>query len=209
MQQAQCSTKTLKDILYIEPNQNQSRFTGATPQAISDLYDKVNHLEGLINNPTSTAPTTVTNTVNTVIRATEIGGATGQASDPQFALVPVLTALPSNNPTTGMPYTQNGLVILFNDQLWQYTGNPTYQWNQIATGTVLLSDTHAHRVTMYPPLTYPDALFVETDTLILLWSTGGVWTTLAGMIGDTPCPSSFEQLAIGGVFTHRYAIFRS
>lgn len=165
-------------------NQIPNRFIGATPEAVSDIYDKLNFLLSKQAAVTPAASTSTT-TTDTVTKTIDIQGASGQAAGPQYAFIPVLAAVPSNNPTQGAPYAVNGLTILVNDQLWRYTGAPTYAWQQVATGTVLLDDTHANRVANYPAASYPDALFIETDTLLLLQSIGAVWTTLAGSVQDT------------------------
>ena len=165
-------------------NQIPNRFTGATPEAVSDIYDKLNFLLSKQATSPSVASTSTT-TTDTVTKIISIQGASGQAATPQYAFIPILATVPSNNPTQGAPYAVNGLTILVNDQLWRYAGAPTYAWQQVATGTVLLDDTHANRVVNYPAANYPDALFVETDTLLLLQSIGAIWTTLAGSVQDT------------------------
>ena len=165
-------------------NQIPNRFTGATPEAVSDIYDKLNFLLSKQATSPSVASTSTT-TTDTVTKIISIQGASGQAATPQYAFIPILATVPSNNPTQGAPYAVNGLTILVNDQLWRYAGAPTYAWQQVATGTVLLDDTHANRVVNYPAANYPDALFVETDTLLLLQSIGAIWTTLAGTVQDT------------------------
>ncbi len=152
------------------------------PAAVSDIYDKVAQLsaQDALKSPSTSTTTTVANT--TVI---DITGASGQASGPQYAFVPNLSLVPSNNPAQGAPYSVDGLLIQVNDQFWRYSGSPVYQWQLAGSATAILVDTHANRVTNYPAAMYPDALFLESDTLLLLQSNSLIWRTIAGTVQDT------------------------
>lgn len=87
----------------------------ASPQTSAihaDIYDKLNRL--LVQSaPVAAAPAPVTpaGPTTTNISIVSISGATGTALAPQYAFIPLLTAVPSNNPTTGAPYAQDGLLI--------------------------------------------------------------------------------------------------
>lgn len=165
-------------------NQIPNRLTEANPQTISDIYDKLNFLLSKQSAPASTTNTTSSSTSVTT-KVIDISGATGQAATPQLSFIPILTAVPSDSPSLGAPYAVNGLIISVNNQFWVYVGAPTYQWQQISTATILLNDTHANRVLSYLPVTYPHALFFETDTGICLLSNGTSWLTVSGEIRDT------------------------
>lgn len=181
------------------PGQVPTRFTEANPQTVSDLYDKINHLESLIANlstPTPTPASTTTTNSTEVIKATTISGATGQAAGPQYALIPILAAVPSNNPTQGAPYAQNDLLILVNNQFWEYVASPVYAWGQAGTASVLLADT-AGNLTNYAAATYPKALFFETDTLTLLRSNGTNWIPISGGVNETAIAKA-EWLTVTG-----------
>lgn len=162
-----------------------TRLTSPDPKfqpVISDLYDKV---QTALNPPKASAPaSTPPSTVATAETVISVGGASGQTSGPQYAFIPSLTALPSNNPTGGSPYAQDGLLIEVNSQFWRYN-RPALAWQEAGTATAILTDTHANRVANYPPATYPNALFLESDTLLLLESDSTTWRTLAGTIKDT------------------------
>ena len=178
-------------------------------RVVSDLYDKLQvALTQPGNASTSNSTTTTTETV-----VVSISGASGTASTPQYAFIPKLTAVPSNNPTTGAPYAQDGLVVQVNDQFWRYTGAPTYQWFQTATATIVETGTHATRVSSFAANSYPNALFRESDTGILLYSNGVSWLTVAGRVEDTHAnrlttwPS--VQFSVGTLFyeTNRTAVY--
>lgn len=103
-----------------------SRLQG--PLAVSDIYDKVAELSAQVEALKTAPATTTTTTINNTTTVTDITGASGQASVPQFAFIPNLTTVPSNNPTTGAPYAQNGLLIQVGRNFYVYVGAPTYQW---------------------------------------------------------------------------------
>lgn len=173
-----------------------NRFIQPTPQTISDLYDKVN----LLLSERTVAPAAPTpNPAPTPDRAASVSTSTVTPSapvGPQFALIPILSVLPSNNPTQGAPYAQNELMIIVNDQFWEYIGSPTYQWQQVGTATVLLSDTAAN-LHNYAAATYPGALFFETDTITLLRSNGTNWIAISGGV-DEAAIAKAEWLTVTG-----------
>lgn len=155
----------------------------ASNQAIQDLYDRVAALANPA--PAAPAPAAISTTVAVAQTVVSITGATGTAANPQYALIPRLPLLPSNNPSMGAPYAQNGILIEVNSQFWRYAGAPTYAWEEAGTATAILADTHANRVANYSPATYPNALFLESDTLLLLESNSIIWRTIAGIVRDT------------------------
>ena len=165
-------------------NQIPNRLPGATSQAISDLYDKVNYL--LSQHSTTPSPTP-TPKPTPVAPSGGGGGGGGGGSAPSsgFANVPLLAAVPSNNPVAGAPYAVDGTLIEVNLQFWRYAGAPTYQWQQAGSATELLTDTHANRVANYPASIYPGALFLETDTLLLLESNSFTWISVLQSVQDT------------------------
>lgn len=161
-----------------------TRLTVADPavnSVIQDIYDKLQSIENPAPTPTPT-PTPVTPTI------ISIQGASGQAAGPQLAFLPDLPVLPSNNPATGAPYAQDGLALIVSPTplipgpIWRYT-TEGYEWTR-ETCPVLF-DTHANRIANYAASSYPIALFVETDTLLTLQSTGTEWVTISGFISDT------------------------
>lgn len=152
----------------------------ATNAVIQDIYDKLQQVLGQDTPITPVTPVTPV-TPNVTIN---ISGASGQATTPQFAFIPELVVMPSNNPNTGAPYAQDGLLIEFNKQFRRYNLS-TFNWDYAGTATAILSDTHANRVANYLPAGYLDALFLESDTLILLWSSGTEWNTISGHVTDT------------------------
>ena len=156
----------------------------ATNAALNDLYDKLQQIQ---STPVS-APVTTTTTPPVAQTVVSIQGASGQAAGPQFADIPNLTAIPSNNPTQGLPYTQEGLPVIVS--LSPTIPGPIYRYSDTAfvwtrETCPVLFDTHANRVANYLPANYPIAVFVETDTLLTLESTGAAWVTLSGTVRDT------------------------
>jgi hypothetical protein len=99
----------------------------------NDIYDKINLILARLGqlSPATTTPTAPTSAASNQTVITDIGGASGQAAGPQYAFIPLLTVLPSNNPTQGQPYTQDGLVVDVGGQLWRYNGT-AYQWQLVA-----------------------------------------------------------------------------
>lgn len=150
-------------------------------RVVSDLYDKLQVSLTQPRNPSSSSTTTNT----TVVVNPGGGGGGGTPSTSQYAIIPKLTAVPSNNPVTGAPYAVDGGVVQVNDQFWRYTGSPTFQWFLTPTATIIETDTHANRVASFPAASYPNALFLESDTLTLLYSDSSSWLTLAGQVEDT------------------------
>lgn len=78
-----------------------------------DLYDKlaaVLHIKQTTAKPTQVTATTLVQLAQQVV---SIDGAIGQAVQPQFPLVVGLPVLPSNNPTQGAPYAQDGVLVEF------------------------------------------------------------------------------------------------
>jgi hypothetical protein len=183
------------------PNQIANRFTAPTPQTVSDLYDKIDHLTSLVTAlstpaPASTSASQSTTTTTEVVHATSILNATGLAANPQYALIPVLTSLPSNNPTQGLPYAQNELMVIVNNQFWEYRTSPIYAWSQVGTATVLLSDTAAN-LHNYSAVIYPGALFFESDTFLLLRSNGTNWIGVTGGVNEAAIAKA-EWLTVTG-----------
>lgn len=173
-----------------------NRFVQPTTQTISDIYDKLNLLlsERTIS-PTAPTPNPApTNTRTVSVSATST--ASSAPVGPEFALIPILSTLPSNNPTQGAPYAQDELMIIVNNQFWEYIAGPVYQWRQVGTATVLLSDTAAN-LTNYPAATYPAALFFETDTVTLLRSNGTNWIAISGGVDETAIAKA-EWLVVTG-----------
>lgn len=107
------------------PNNIFPRLQG--PAAVSDIYDKVAQISSDLDALKTAAATPAETTINTTT-VTNISKATGQASQPQYAFIPNLTAVPSNNPTQGAPYAQDGLLIQVGRNFYVYVGTPTYQW---------------------------------------------------------------------------------
>lgn len=87
----------------------------ASPQTSAihaDIYDKLNRL--LVQSApvaSTSTPATPAGPTTTNISIISTPGATGTALAPQYAFIPLLTTVPSNNPTIGAPYAQDGLLI--------------------------------------------------------------------------------------------------
>ncbi len=172
------------------PTQVPNRLTDpqASPQTQAihtDIYDKLNRLLTSTSSPAPAPTPTPTPTPVPVIPSGGGGGGGGGGGVSGFANVPLLPAVPSNNPTVGAPYAVDGTLIEVNKQFWRYAGDPTYQWQQAGSATELLTDTHANRVLNFPASTYPGALFLETDTLLLLESNGVSWVSILQSVQDT------------------------
>lgn len=150
---------------------------------INDIYDKLAQLTPVAPSPTPVPPTPTP--VVPVFPGGGGGGGGGSSTSYAFTDIPDLPSVPSNNPTTGAPYAVDGVVVQVNKELWRYSGAPIYQWLLAATATQIITDTHANRVLNFPAASYPNAYFLESDTLILLESNSLTWRTIAGEVQDT------------------------
>jgi len=177
---------------------------GTTPgmmQVIQDLYDKLSSMAASSSQPVS-VPASVTNiyatgsgqggSTSSATPAASIDGASGRAATPQYPFLPCLTALPSNNPSLGQPYAQDGMLIEISTAtskpglLYRYS-RPDLAWVG-PIGFAVIVDTHANRAT-YPATNYPaGTCYWETDRRILyiVQDTGGTnhwWYALGTMLG--------------------------
>lgn len=141
-----------------------------TNRVIQDLYDK-------ITSAAQPLPVPVTPQVTHVIQEST---KSSQSVVSGLFTVPSLTAVPSNNPTTGFPYSQEGVVIQFSplsadsgvlfryslpDLTWRYMNGRLFRTqSQLATLAALLSGVHT-------------GLLVDvTDYAHVLRWTGAAWS---------------------------------
>lgn len=166
-----------------------TRLTVPDPQnnaVFQDIYDKLQQIQQTV----TPAPTPTPTPTPTPVTPVTPGGGGGGGGTPgtSYANIPDLTALPSTNPTLGLPYTQDGLPVIVSPT--PSIPGPIYRYS--TTGYVwtretcpVLFDTHANRVANYAAANYPIAIFVETDTLLTLESDGTNWITISGQVSDT------------------------
>lgn len=154
--------------------------------AVQDIYDKLSRLQGAtavnaeieelkkqledLKKSVATGDPEATinpNSANPVVPAASIQDATGLAANPQYAFIPALKNIPSNNPTAGKPYAQDGLMILHTPDpttpgLFYRYSKKTYEWVGPQLG-VNFTGTHAQRLAL--DLTYyaQGLYFAETD----------------------------------------------
>jgi hypothetical protein len=188
----------------VAQNQIPARLPGATPQTISDLYDKINYLlskQSPSSTPTTTptAPTTPTTSI-----VADISGASGQASGPQFADIPILATLPSNNPVQGAPYAQNGLMIDVGGQLYIYVAGPTFAWTPaVAEATFQAAETltvggTANAITGTTPTTYAALATGYVIRLIPTATNTGAVTININSIGAKAITKNGTAALVGG-----------
>lgn len=109
------------------------------PLATSDIYDKLAQINSqVLALKTATKNTSTTNNTTTVV--TNIAGSSGQAAGPQYAYIPSLLAIPSNNPTTGAPYSQDGLLIEVSGRFYRYAGSPVFAWQVAGVTEATIAD---------------------------------------------------------------------
>jgi hypothetical protein len=164
----------------------------ANAAAISDLYDKVESNQTTppnlttINSEIATLQQQVT-ALQAAITNLYNPNVTDLTGAPQFAFLPALPTIPSNNPTQGAPYAQDGLAILFTPNankpgsLYRYAAKPYYQWSGPELGGIQV-DTHANRVANYAAASYKLTLFFESDRQILYESNGTNWIYAGGVM---------------------------
>lgn len=112
-----------------------------------------------------------------------LDGSTGRAANPQYAYLPQVSPLPSNNPTQGQPYAQDRLAVILSTEtglpgtIWVYS-RPDLTWVGPMLGAILY-DTHANRAN-YNATDYPKILYYESDRLALYVSDGVNWMFVSG-----------------------------
>lgn len=147
-----------------KPGQRYTVEDPAINRAIQDLYDHFAAIQQTVPAKTTAAPAapiqTIVKTSPNIVSFTP--GSPSNPSSPQlYAMIPALTAVPSNNPGPGSPYALDGVVIEFapnpgdHGVLFRYTGTPAYQWfyedgilyrtqSEIAALTSLLGVVHVN-----------------------------------------------------------------
>jgi hypothetical protein len=168
---------------------------------ISDLYDRTNAAISAANNALAAAAaatsTTTTTTIVQNITADSIEGASGTASGPQYAFVPALATVPNNNPTTGAPYAQDGLVIEFapttgdSGVLFRYTAGATFSWAYM-DGTLYRTQSQLTALAGSLSAVHAGLLVSVTDYLHVLRWTGSGWQWGPGESGSGMGPVPFE-----------------
>jgi hypothetical protein len=122
-----------------------------------------------------------------------VTGLVGLLSQPQKAYVPFVDALPD---VLHDPMSQDGALVAWNQVIYWFDGRTEPgRWLPLGAVGVLIEDTHANRLTLYPAADYPlCCVFYETDRQWFYHNilVGGVktWVWLAGnmraVIGSRP-----------------------
>jgi hypothetical protein len=103
-----------------------------------------------------------------------ITNAIGTAGSPQPALIPTVTTLP---PGAG---SSIGQAVIYQNDIWVWSGTA---W--VMAVNLILSDTHAHRLTNYNPASLVSVtLFWETDRKVLYAAVAGAWVFATGVMQD-------------------------
>lgn len=104
------------------------------PIATSDIYDKLAQVAAQVAALTVLVPPipAPTPTPAPVVPVAPSGGGSGGTASYAFTDVPLLAAVPSNNPTTGAPYAVDGVLVDVGGIIYRYAGNPTFQWQTLA-----------------------------------------------------------------------------
>lgn len=95
---------------------------------INDIYDKLAHLSTV---PASVTPTPTPTPVTPVFTGGSSSSSSSSSTSYAFTDVPLLSAVPSNNPVTGAPYAVDGVLVDVGGVLYRYAGGPTYQWQVV------------------------------------------------------------------------------
>ena len=131
--------------------------------------------------------------------ALSITGLVGQASQPQLSKVPQLNSAP----LPGNPLSQPNTLVEINGVLNILSSNGGIQnpgiWQPAGALGVKLEDTHANRLSKYPPGNFPiGVLFYETDRNVFYENDGtygsSAWTYKLGTMRGTLNPDQRPTL---------------